>query len=218
MDFHSILPGTLAHKVAAWCCENTDSALTVGEICEQFDVKYSTVDAMLRSAVTSNVLSRSRETLNGTTCITYRAGMALMKWVEQNKEAAGANAAPTPAPSPAAQPAPKPPTESVRTTVRTAQQLKSSKSRANPLPLLDVSSFTVDKGINLASAKKRVEPPWDPVFRLLTEAGQSTTAPIEYQRTLSVAASHFGRRNPGVKLSVGIDVKDATRCRVLRQA
>jgi hypothetical protein len=32
-----------------------------------------------------------------------------------------------------------------------------------------------------------------------------------------MAARHFARRNPGIKIAVGLDSKDANRCRVLRE-
>lgn len=218
MDFKTILPGTLAHNVAALICEKPDTKLTVGEICERFDAKYSGVDALLRSAVTSNVLSRTRETVNGTTCISYSAGFALMRWIEENGSKMPAALASQVA-LPTARSATPDDTANathVRETVLTSIAGKKSKSHSKSLPVLDPATLVVDEGISLAPAKK-APPPWDGVFSLLTKPGQSTTAPLEYQRALSVAARAFSRRNPGVRLAVGLDSKDAGRCRVLRE-
>lgn len=220
MDFKTILPGTLAHKLAAHFCEKPNRKLTSGEICDEFGVRLGTIDALLSSAVKSNVLSRTRETINGANCTAYGPGYALMKWIEENGNKLPADLTSEdspPAPASAA-PAPQPssPAAALRNTMTTAMRERKSKSRSSTLPPLDPATLTVDEGITLAPAKKGPGA-WDGVFTLLTKPGQSTTVPLEYQRALSVAAKHFARRNPGVTIAVGADIKNAARCRVLRQ-
>lgn len=160
---------------------NPDEELTADDISDKFDMPRLSVHTLVRPAVDGRAIQRSRNLLGE---YIYRAGPAL---ATTPRGTPATPAAPT-APQPQATPAPA-------GGHRAALYHKPRTRKVVQLVEVDlalIDSLPVDTHVPLA--RREITSKWDPLFRKLTQPGESVAIPIAWHRAVSAEALKRNRQ------------------------
>lgn len=182
-------PGSLAAHACAWFRQNPTRMLTLAQICGRWGGTAQTATAQLGAAEDAEFVLSERIGKNDV----YKAGPKLNTWTPWSDSLAESHWEPDAAPAPA--PAPV----QARSSSSTTPPQKPTKRGAR-LPLLDIASLAVQRGVSLAPARggphRKGQSQYEALLSKLSEPDTWVAVPSAYVPSINKALVRFRKAHP----------------------